>query len=124
MIALKVIYVANIVVAGWISLTSLFAPQVAQRTVFEGAVVYSEAIRLVGALWLAITVLSAAGLVWPRSMVLVLVFQVIYKGSWLLAVALPAQLKGQPYPKGMTAFFVVWVLVLPFIIPWKSLLNG
>jgi len=30
-------------------------------------------------------------------------------------------LKGQPYPKEMAVFFVLWVIVLPFVIPWKAL---
>ena len=40
--------------------------------------------------------------------------------SGLLVVALPAMMSGQPYPKGMASFFVVWVLVLPFVIPWSK----
>lgn len=123
MIGMKIMYLANIVVAGAISITSLFYPKVAQRTVFTGAFEYSEAIRLVGALWLAIFVLSIIGLYYPKQMSLVFVFQLIYKSSWLLFVALPAILNNQPYPKSMALFFVVWVLLLPFVIPWKSLLS-
>jgi hypothetical protein len=51
---MKIIYIANIIVAGWISITSLFFPRTALTTVFSNALAYSEAIRLVGALWLAI----------------------------------------------------------------------
>ena len=36
-------------VAGWISITSLFYPKTAQATVFSNNFAYSEAIRLVGA---------------------------------------------------------------------------
>jgi len=35
---LKIIYLANILVAGWISITSLFFPRTAVATVFENAV--------------------------------------------------------------------------------------
>ncbi|HAS39262.1 MAG TPA: hypothetical protein DCS93_02230 [Microscillaceae bacterium] len=121
MIALKLIYLANVLVAGWISITSLFAPKTAQATVFTNDFAYSEAIRLVGALWGAIFILSFLGLFFPKNMSLVLLFQLIYKSSWLLFAALPALLKNEPYPKPMAAFFVAWVLILPFIIPWKSL---
>lgn len=121
MIFMKIVYVANIIVAGWISLTSLFAPQVAERTVFEHAFAYSEAIRLVGALWGAIFLLSIVGLFFPRQMSVVLLFQLIYKSSWLLFAALPALMQQQPYPKGMATFFVIWVVVLPFVIPWRYL---
>ncbi|OAV44244.1 hypothetical protein [Lewinella sp. 4G2] len=117
------IYAANILVAGWISITSLFFPRTALVTVFQNTVEYSETIRLVGALWGAIFLLSIAGLFFPQRMSVVLLFQLIYKGSWLLFVALPAFQNDLPYPKGMANFFVVWVLVLPFVIPWGYLFG-
>ncbi len=120
---IKVVYLANIIVAGWISITSLFFPAVAERTVFANAFAYSEAIRLVGALWWAIFILSILGLFWPQQMSLVLLFQLIYKGSWLLFAALPAIIQSNPYPKGMAFFFVVWVLILPFVIPWSQIFS-
>ncbi len=121
---LRLIYLANVLVAGWISLTSLFAPRRAVVTIFENTVAYSEAIRLVGALWGAIFLLSVVGVFYPRSVALVLVFQLIYKGSWLLFVAGPAWRAGEAFPRGMAVFFVIWVVVLPFVIPWKTLLIG
>ncbi|WP_343765739.1 hypothetical protein [Gangjinia marincola] len=56
-------------------------------------------------------------------MSLVLVFQVIYKSSWILAVALPAFIQNDPYPKGMAVTFLIWIIVLPFVIPWKAIFN-
>lgn len=123
MIAIKIVYFANIIVAGWISITSLFFPKTAQATVFSNDFAYSEAIRLVGALWLAIFLLSVVGLFLPQQMSLVLLFQLIYKSSWLLFAALPAILQHKPYPQGMTIFFIIWVIVLPFVIPWSYLLH-
>jgi hypothetical protein len=120
---IKIIYLANVLVAGWISISSLFFPKTAQATVFSHDFAYSEAIRLVGALWGAIFILSILGLFFPQKMSLVLLFQLIYKSSWLLFAALPAMLQGQPYPKGMAVFFLVWVLVLPFAIPWEYLFG-
>ena len=124
MIPLYVVYIANILVAGWISLTSLFAPEKARLSVFEGTIEFSDSIRLVGALWFAIFVLSILGLFFPRQMQLVLLFQVIYKGTWLLVVALPLWRQGLPYPSGMASFFLVWVLVLPWVIRWRELFGG
>lgn len=123
MIALKLMYCANILVAGWISITSLFFPEKAAATVFENQFVYSEAIRLVGALWWAIFILSIIGLFFPMQMSLVLLFQLIYKGSWLMFAALPALINNQSYPKGMATFFVIWVIILPFVIPWRELFS-
>lgn len=120
-VGLKLIYIANIIVTGWISIASLFYPSTAQQTVFSNDFAYSEAIRLIGALWWAIFILSIIGLFFPKQMSLVLLFQLIYKSSWLLFAALPAILKAQAYPKGMAMFFIIWVIVLPFVIPWKEL---
>lgn len=120
---MKVMYLANVVVAGIISVLSLFHPKIAQASVFTMGFEYSEAMRLVGALWLAICLLSLGGLFYPKQMSLVFLFQLIYKSSWLLFACLPAILTKQPYPKSMALFFLTWVIVLPFVIPWKELLN-
>lgn len=123
MISLKLVYLANVVVAGWIGISSLFFPQTAIRTVFSNAYEPSGAVQLVGALWLAIAILSLIGLWRPLSFSPILIFQLIYKGGWLLAVAIPAIMNGLKYPKGMAVFFVVWVIALPFVIPWKHLFG-
>ncbi len=120
MIVLKIIYIANIIVAGWISITSVFNPNKAALTVFQNAYQPTEVIRLVGCLWLAIAILSILGLWRPISFSPILLVQLIYKGTWLLVVALPAIRNNQPYPIGMALFFLIWVLVLPFIIPWTE----
>ncbi|MEW7289305.1 hypothetical protein [Aquimarina sp. 2304DJ70-9] len=123
MIGLKIVYLVNILVAGWISITSLFFPRKAALTVFSNAYQYSEVIRLVGSLWGAIFILSILGLFYPKKMALVLVFQLIYKGSWLLFVALPALVHKKSYPDGMAMFFVIWCVALPFVIPWKEIFG-
>ena len=120
MIALKIVYFANIIVAGWISITSTFYPKTSSVTVFQNAYQPTEVIRLVGCLWLAIAILSVLGLWRPISFSPILLVQLIYKGMWLLVVALPAIKNNQPYPPGMALFFLIWVLVLPFVIPWAE----
>lgn len=123
MIAIKLVYIANIIVAGWIGFTSLFFPKVAATTIFSNAYPATETIKLVGCLWLAIAVLSALGLWRPMAFSPVLLLQFIYKSCWLLVVALPAIKNNQPYPSGMAAFFLVWVLALPFVIPWMTFID-
>jgi len=120
---LKAVYMANVFVAGWISLISLYNPRIAFHSVFSQAFEYSEAFRLIGALWGAIFILSVLGLFYPKQMSVVLLFQLIYKASWLIFAALPALLKSNPYPKGMALFFLIWVIVLPFVIPWRSIFK-
>jgi hypothetical protein len=117
---LTLIYCANIVVAGWIGITSLFFPKTAAATIFSNAYQPTEIIRLVGCLWLAIALVSLAGLWRPLTFSPVLLVQLIYKGAWLLVVAVPAWKSGQPYPMAMAGFFLVWCLVLPFVIPWRE----
>lgn len=123
MIGMWLMYGANIIIAGWISWSCLFFPEKAVHTVFTGTLVYSEAIRLVGALWGGIFILSILGLFLPLRMSPILLFQLIYKGSWLIGVAWPAIRNQAPYPKSMAIFFLIWVVVLPFIIPWRYLLG-
>jgi hypothetical protein len=120
MTAIKLVYIANIIVAGWIGITSLFFPKLSVATIFQNAYQQTDIIRLVGCLWLAITILSVFGLWRPLTFSPVLLLQLIYKGTWLLVVAMPAIKYNQAYPSGMAAFFLVWVLVLPFVIPWSE----
>ena len=120
MVALKIIYIANIIVAGWISITSVFYPKTSITTVFQNAYQPTEVVRLVGCLWLAIAILSILGLWRPISFSPILLVQLIYKGTWLVIVALPALKNNQPYPSGMALFFLIWVIILPFIIPWSE----
>ena len=117
---LKVVYLLNVLVAGSIAYSSIREPARAAVTVLQGAYPATEVIRLVGCLWLGIAVLSVLGLFRPVTFAPVLLLQLVYKGTWLLVIALPAVRAGVAYPRGMAGFFVVWVLVLPFVIPWRS----
>lgn len=121
MTAIKLVYLANIIVAGYIGVTSLFLPRLSSATIFQNCYPNTDTIRLVGCLWLAIAVLSILGLWRPLTFSPVLLLQLIYKGCWLLVVALPAMRNNQGYPSGMATFFLVWVIVLPFVIPWAEL---
>ena len=120
---MKLMYLANIVVAGWISINCLFFPKTAQEAIFTNAFEYSESFRLVGALWFAIFLLSIFGLFYPKQMSLIFVFQLIYKSMWLIVVALPAIINSTAYPKAMAIFFLIWVIILPFVIPWKEIFS-
>lgn len=120
---LRLMFGANVLVCAWISISCLLYPRRAVRTIFENTLEYSESIRLVGALWGGILVLSIVGLFRPVAMSPILLFQLVYKGGWLLLVALPAIRTTQPFPSGMAIFFLIWVLILPWIIPWKILFR-
>ena len=124
MIALRIIYVLNILVAGQIAISAISSPKNAAMTTFGNAYESTEVMKLVGCLWLGIAVLSVLGLFKPITFSPVLLLQLIYKGSWLLLVALPAIKTASPYPKTMAGFFLVWVIVLPFLIPWKTWMES
>ncbi|MGD1947645.1 MAG: hypothetical protein ACFB0A_15605 [Croceivirga sp.] len=119
---MRIIYILNIIVAGQIAILALSNPKNSALTTFGNAYQPTEVIRLVGCLWLAIAILSIFGLWKPLTFVPVLLLQLIYKATWLLTVALPAFRDDLPFPKTMALFFVAWVLVLPFLKPWKELL--
>ncbi len=118
--ALKIIYIANVIVAGSIGIRSVVSPKSAAAAVFQNVYQPSEVMRLVGCLWLSIAVLSALGMWRPVAFSPILLVQLIYKGTWLMVVALPAIRNNEPFPSGMAVFFLVWVVVLPFIIPWAQ----
>ena len=117
---LNTVYLLNVIVTAWISFTCLFAPQKAKTIIFENAFEYSEAYRLIGCLWFAIFVISILGLWYPESMALILLFQFIYKSTWLLQ-SLISKSGQNKKPISMNTFFVIWVVFLPFVIPWKNL---
>lgn len=122
----RLIYAANVLVAGVVGGLTLFAPAAGARTVFSGTVEPSAGLRVVGSFWLTIAALSAVGLAYPRPMIGVLAIQLGYKGLWLAVVAAPALIGGRAgsLPVGMAAFFAVWVAILPFAIPWGAWLRG
>lgn len=120
MILAKLMFLANVLLAGWISFNCMLNPLKAKTLVFEDAFQYSESLRLVGCLWFGIFLLSVFGLFFTEKMNLVFLFQFIYKSTWLILVVLPAQKTGANYPKGMATCFVIWVLILPFVIEWKK----
>ncbi|MGG9963140.1 hypothetical protein [Ferruginibacter sp. SUN106] len=117
---MEIIYIANIIVAGWISITSIFNPKLAAATIFQNAYPDTEITRLTGCLWLSIAIISFLGLWQPLIFAPILLVQLIYKSAWLLFVALPAFKNKQPYPAAMALFFLVWVMALPFFIPWDE----
>jgi hypothetical protein len=124
--AMRAVFAANVVVAGVVGGLSLFAPHIASRTVFSGTAEASVPMRIVGAFWLAIALLSIAGFLRPLPFVGVLVVQLAYKATWLAVVATPSLLAGSAgsLPGGVVLFFLAWVLVLPFVIPWSHLGGG
>jgi hypothetical protein len=80
---------------------------------------------LVGALWLAILVLSILGLFHPLRYSAVLLLQLIYKSVWLGVYVVPRLYRRElaAVPWGITSCFALIVIVWPFLIPWACLLG-
>jgi hypothetical protein len=123
LILLRSIYIANIIVAGTVGWMSLFAPSRAARIVFSGTTEPNIPMQIVGSFWLTIALLSGIGLFSPVRFSVVLLVQLIYKSLWLLAIAVPAILadRTDSIPTGMAIFFAIWVIILPFAIPFRAL---
>lgn len=79
--------------------------------------------QMTGSYWTAILILSELGLWQPLVFSPVFLLQLIYKGLFLVAVILPRLVSGRTaeVPVGIAAFFLTWVVLLPFVIPWGHL---
>lgn len=124
---LPVVYAANILIAGYVGLSCLFYPNRTQtRALFAGNARNDHPLRLVGALWLAIALLSVLGLYFPLRMSPVLFIQLIYKFLWLVVCALPILMRGRlgDLPGVMTSIFLVYILVLGLTLPYGYLFGG
>lgn len=100
-------------------LISLFKDERAQLQVFESTVENSSGLRLlVGSLWLAILLLSVAGLGNPKFFIPILMLQVIYKANYLAFYVLPRIRKYglEQTPRGLSLSFLIIVLLWPAII--------
>lgn len=126
LVAVRLTYAANVLVAGTAGAVTLFGPPAAVQALFSGGTEPSPGLRVLGAFWLTVAALSGLGLVRPRPVLAVLVVQLGYKGAWLLSVAAPALIAGRSgdLPVGVAAFFAAWVVVLPLVIPWRAWLRG
>jgi len=100
-------------------LISLFKDEGTQLQVFEFTVENSSGLRLlVGSLWLAILILSIAGLGNPKFFIPILMLQVIYKANYLLFYVLP-RLRNyglEQTPRGLSLSFLIIVVLWPAII--------
>lgn len=110
---LQLMYAANLVIL--VPVVMALWGQ-APAAVFEGKFSPSpELSGLVASLWFGVLVCSALGLVWPKFFMPVLVFQVIYKATFLALVILPLWRSGgaAAVPWGVTSVFIAIVLLWP-----------
>lgn len=124
-VAIRIVFGANILAEGAAGIWGLYEPIAASRFLFMGNAVAPMPMRMLAAVWLACALLSAIGLSRAVRFSVLLLVQLVYKGIWLAAVALPAIVRFDLdlLPGAITFFTFTWVLVLPFVIPWRYLLQ-
>ncbi|MFN5538583.1 MAG: hypothetical protein ACK481_00775 [Candidatus Melainabacteria bacterium] len=122
---MQTMYSANIFVAGIVGILCLFFSESIGTQVFAGKALDSIPLKILGSFWLSVALVSIIGLFFPKAMSVLFIIQFLYKGMWLLVGALPKILNKQfdLLPLGMTICFFIWVLLLPFVIPYKFLFG-
>lgn len=69
----------------------------------------------------AVSILAAVGIRYPLAMLPLLLFELIWKSIWLIAVALPlwsaGQLNGQTWETVKAC--LMGVVIAPLVIPWR-----
>ncbi len=79
--------------------------------------------KVIGSFWIAIGIISILGLIYPVRISPILIIQIVYKGLYLCAEVIPRLIRSEIVPIEMSIFFLVWVVLLPFFVPWKYLLT-
>ena len=85
-------------------------------TIFHHAGAWDPVKGAAYSLWVALSLLSGLGLRYPLQMLPLLLFQLIYKAVWLLAIALPqwAALKTADLTQAMLIGIVLDLIVIPW----------
>lgn len=75
---------------------------------------------LTGSYWLAIAILSVAGLIWPMALMPLLALQVIYKAGFLAGTEWPSVRRGDGLQTNpvLVALFAMIVLAWPVLLGW------
>ena len=84
---------------------------------FENAVEESDGLRLlVASLYIAILCASFGGLLAPAFFAPIVIVQVLYKTLWLVLFIMPAIMRADPIPIGISVTFALIVLIYPIFL--------
>lgn len=120
---LRVLFALDVVGAGGPGVLMLLAPDKASDLLFSGRLESNAGTQVLGCIWVALGLLSVAGVLRPVRFSPVLLVQFAYKLIWLLAVGLPAAVSGAGVPPVLTAIFAGWVVAVGFAAPWRLLFG-
>lgn len=115
----RLAYAANILILAPVVWSLLAHRGEGPLAAFSGAVRNEDGLRLlVTSVWLAVLILSVAGLVWPRPLLALLGFQVVYKACYLALYVVPVwrDRGSSAVPRGVALAFVVIVLLWPVVL--------
>ena len=101
----------------------LVAPQLANDLIFDGGLTPDTGTRVLGCVWVALGLLSVAGLLRPVTFSPVLLVQFGYKLIWLVIVGVPALAAGETVPPVLAAIFAGWVVAVGAATPWRALFG-
>jgi hypothetical protein len=121
---LRVLFALDIVGAGVPGSLLLVSPHVIGEWLFGGDLSPDAATSVLGSIWIALGLLSIAGLAWPVAFSPILLVQLTYKLTWLLAVALPTVATGRPVPLLAAVVSAIWVIAVAAAVPWRLLLHS
>lgn len=115
---LRGMYAANVLAAGIPGALITLAPGWARENMF-GATQDPVTFGMLGAIWLAIGLLSLIGLRHPLPLAGIFAVQIVYKSVWLVAVALPRLVAGErladvvPFAIFFGAIVAAWLVGAP-----------
>lgn len=121
---LKIMYIITIIIAGLIGLMVLIVPDI-MISLLSVPVQDPYFFGFAGAVWLAFALLSILGLLDPMKYVPILLFQLIHKLIWVLAVFLPNVIEdgAQFYTIFMLIVFIIFIVGDLLVIPFKEVFK-
>ncbi|MDO3387189.1 hypothetical protein QWI17_15205 [Gilvimarinus sp. SDUM040013] len=85
----------------------------------------ADAHTVVSTFLIAIMLLSLLGVAYPLKLIPILLFEIVWKGAWLLLFALPKLISGDldEYSYSVAVACLMGIILIPAAIPWKFVWN-
>ncbi len=117
---LKLIYLINIFVAGFLGFISIFNAELASIVAYQKVFPPSPVMQLIGSSWIAIATTSFIGTVYPLKFSPILIFQFFYQITWVVVNFIFLE---NTIPLMLISALVIWSCLILLSIPWKYLFK-